>query len=78
MNSSFVGEGAALLAAFLWAAATLMFGRLGKSISPLVLNIVKGLFAIAMMIVTLAFTSLLSSGSAAMPALPTQAVWLLI
>lgn len=55
-----------------------MFGRLGKSISPLVLNIVKGLFAIAMMIVTLAFTSLLSSGSAAMPALPTQAVWLLI
>ncbi|MEL7071613.1 MAG: DMT family transporter [Cyanobacteria bacterium J06581_3] len=78
MNSSFVGEGAALLAAFLWAAATLMFGRLGKSISPLVLNIVKGLFAIAMMIVTLAFTTLLSSGSAAMPAMPAQAVWLLI
>ncbi|MEL6551988.1 MAG: DMT family transporter [Cyanobacteria bacterium J06621_11] len=53
LAGQFIGEGAALLAAFLWAAATLMFGRLGKQLSPLVLNIVKGVFAIAMMVITL-------------------------
>ena len=51
--TSFQGEIAALTAAFLWAAATLMFGRLGRSLSPLVLNIVKGVFAIALILITL-------------------------
>ncbi|MEM9087656.1 MAG: DMT family transporter [Cyanobacteria bacterium P01_F01_bin.53] len=51
--TSFKGEIAALTAAFLWAAATLMFGRLGRSLSPLVLNIVKGIFAIALILITL-------------------------
>lgn len=49
-----VGEVAALTAAFLWAAATLMFGRIGKVLSPLMLNIVKGIIAIAFLFITIA------------------------
>lgn len=50
----FVGETAALTAAFSWAAATLMFGKLGRQLSPLVLNIVKGVFAVVFILITLA------------------------
>ena len=50
---AFVGEIAALTAAFLWAAATLMFGKLGQQLSPLVLNIAKGLWAIGFIALTL-------------------------
>ena len=49
----FIGEIAALTAACLWAAATLMFGRLGQQLAPVVLNLVKGGFAIAFILLTL-------------------------
>lgn len=51
--ASFSGEIAALVAAFLWAAATLMFGRIGRQLAPVVLNLVKGAFAIAFILTTL-------------------------
>jgi len=53
LGGAFIGEIAALSAAFLWAAATLMFGRIGQQLSPIVLNLVKGAFAIALILVTL-------------------------
>ena len=65
-----VGEGAALLAAFLWAAATLMFGRLGQRLSPLVLNIAKGLCAITMMLLTLG----IQFATVGWPSLPFRSV----
>lgn len=49
----FQGEIAALSAAALWAFATLMFGRLGKQLSPLVLNLIKGSMAIGFIVLTL-------------------------
>lgn len=49
----FRGEVAALAAAGLWAFATLLFGRLGKQLSPPVLNLVKGGVAIALILLTL-------------------------
>lgn len=51
------GELAALAAAFLWAASTVLFGRLGKSLSPLVLNITKGLIALSFIGLTLGLRS---------------------
>lgn len=72
-GGAYLGEGAALLAAFLWAAATLMFGRLGLQLSPLVLNIVKGVFAIALMLITLA----IQFSSVGMPSLPVTSVFYL-
>lgn len=50
----FQGEIAALGAAALWAFATLMFGRLGKQLSPLVLNLIKGSIAVGFIVLTLA------------------------
>jgi drug/metabolite transporter (DMT)-like permease len=41
------------MAAFLWAMATVMFGRLGKSLSPLVLNLAKGAIALGLLALTL-------------------------
>ncbi|MEM6448929.1 MAG: DMT family transporter [Cyanobacteria bacterium P01_D01_bin.105] len=52
-GDAFRGEIAALTAAFLWAAATLMFGQLGKQLAPVVLNLVKGAFAITFILLTL-------------------------
>ncbi len=54
IEGGFAGELAALTAAFLWAAATLMFGKLGRQLSPLVLNVVKGVFAVVFILITLA------------------------
>jgi drug/metabolite transporter (DMT)-like permease len=51
--TAFPGEIAALSAAGLWAFATLLFGRLGKQLSPLMLNLVKGLVAIGFILLTL-------------------------
>lgn len=48
------GELAALTAACLWAVATVMFGRLGKALSPLVLNLAKGAIALILLALTLA------------------------
>ena len=47
------GELAALGAAFLWALATVIFGRLGKVLSPLVLNLAKGAIAVGLLGLTL-------------------------
>lgn len=47
------GELAALAAACLWAIAAIIFGRLGKVLSPLVLNLAKGAIAIALLAITL-------------------------
>lgn len=79
-GSEFVGELAALLAAFFWAAASLMFGRLGRQISPVVLNWVKGMFAIAFILVTLIIQSAWLSAEpfATAPALPLRSVLYLI
>lgn len=67
------GEIAALMAAFLWALATVIFGRLGKSISPLVLNLAKGCMAIVLILLTLLLQANLQ------PELPGTAVlWLLL
>lgn len=49
----FVGEIAALSAAFLWAVASIIYSRLGLKISPLQLNVYKGVIAIALLIITL-------------------------
>jgi len=72
---AFVGEFAALLAAFFWAAATLMFGRIGKHLSPVVLNLVKGVIAITLLLLTLLFQ--LRSADA-FPALPRLSVIALV
>jgi drug/metabolite transporter (DMT)-like permease len=67
------GEVAALTAAFLWALSTVIFGQLGKSISPLVLNLAKGAIAIALIILTLVIQQNLQ------PQLPPAAIfWLML
>jgi drug/metabolite transporter (DMT)-like permease len=43
------GELAALGAAFLWALATVIFGRLGKVLPPLILNLTKGAIAVLLL-----------------------------
>lgn len=68
----FQGEIAALSAAGLWAFATLMFGRLGKQLSPLALNLIKGSMAIGFIIFTLAVQQRL------LVSLPMGSVWLLL
>ena len=57
-NGELTGQIAALSAAFLWAAATLMFGRIGRQLSPVVLNLAKGLFALLFLVVTLGIQAL--------------------
>ncbi|NES18221.1 MAG: DMT family transporter [Symploca sp. SIO3E6] len=47
------GELAALGAACLWAIATVIYGRLGRDYPPLELNLLKGVIAIALIILTL-------------------------
>jgi drug/metabolite transporter (DMT)-like permease len=49
----YVGELAALIAASLWAASSAVYGRLGAQIAPSVLNFVKGVVAIALLVLTL-------------------------
>ncbi len=48
-----VGELAALSAAFFWAAASVIYSRLGVKILPLQLNCLKGIIAIALILLTL-------------------------
>lgn len=68
----FQGEIAALSAAGLWAFATLMFGRLGKQLSPLVLNLLKGTMAIGFILLTLAVRQQL------LASLPMESIVLLL
>jgi drug/metabolite transporter (DMT)-like permease len=51
-----IGELAALGAAFLWAASTVIYSLLGQNISPLRLNCLKGSVAIVLMSLTLLLT----------------------
>ncbi len=53
MINNFIGEIAALSAAFLWAAASVVYTRLGVRIPPLQLNFYKGTIAIALISITL-------------------------
>lgn len=61
------GEVAALAAAFLWAVSTLLFGRLGKHLSPLLLNLTKGILALGMMGLTLVLSGRGFSGLTPVP-----------
>ena len=54
--TNFKGELAALGAAFLWAIASVVYGRLGRQIPPLELNFLKGIVAIALLILTLLYS----------------------
>ncbi|MBE9168861.1 DMT family transporter [Pleurocapsales cyanobacterium LEGE 06147] len=49
----FPGELAALTAAFLWAASSVIYTFLGQTIPPLQLNFLKGIIAIAFLVLTL-------------------------
>ncbi|MBD2774133.1 DMT family transporter [Iningainema tapete] len=51
--NDFQGEIAAMLAAGLWAIASTIYGRLGRSIPPLQLNLIKGVVAIALLLLTI-------------------------
>lgn len=75
-ETAFTGEVAALTAAFLWAAATLMFGKLGQQLSPVVLNGVKGVCAIAFITLTLGARARFQP--AATPDLPLNSIVLLL
>ncbi len=50
------GELAALTAAAIWAVSSTIYGRLGKTVSPLVLNLSKGVLAIGYLVITMAIT----------------------
>lgn len=49
-----IGEFAALSAAFLWALASAVYSQLGKTLSPLLLNLSKGLVAVLLLSITIA------------------------
>jgi drug/metabolite transporter (DMT)-like permease len=51
--TGFEGEIAALSAACLWAIASVVYGRLGERIPPLQLNLIKGIVAIAFLLLTI-------------------------
>jgi drug/metabolite transporter (DMT)-like permease len=48
-----LGELAALSAAFLWALASAVYSKLGKTLSPLLLNLSKGIIAVFLLTITL-------------------------
>lgn len=50
---NFKGEIAALLAACLWAVASVIYARLGQRIPPLQLNLIKGVVAIFLLLLTI-------------------------
>ena len=50
MFLGFGGELAALSAAFLWALASVLYGRIGQYLSPLKMNLLKNVIAIGMTI----------------------------
>lgn len=51
--SEFKGELAALTAACFWAIASVLYSRAGANIPPIVLNLIKGLVAIALFLLTI-------------------------
>jgi len=70
---NYLGEVAALGAAFLWASSSTVYGLLGLRIPPLRLNLYKGLIAIALILVTIVLTSNLK-----IEIQPPIIIWLLI
>jgi drug/metabolite transporter (DMT)-like permease len=60
-----LGELAALSAAFLWALASAVYAKLGQTLSPLLLNLSKGVVAVMLLILTLAIDA------EPIPAIPT-------
>lgn len=56
------GELAALVAALLWAIASVMFSQLGRQLRPLVLNLTKGLVALGLIGLTLALLARAPTG----------------
>jgi drug/metabolite transporter (DMT)-like permease len=67
------GELAALTAAFLWAVAAVFYRRAGERIPARELNLIKGVLAIALLLLTLGL-----SGGLKVPALPRRAWGLLL
>lgn len=57
---NFQGEIAALLAACLWAVASVVYGRVGEHIPPLQLNLIKGIVAIVLFLLTILLSGELS------------------
>lgn len=51
--AEFKGELAALSAAFFWALASAIYGQVGSKIPPMVLNLIKGVVAIALLLLTI-------------------------
>lgn len=70
--AEFRGEVAALGAALIWAIASVIYAGVGRQITPLVLNLVKGGIAIALLILTLLWQNNL------WPAVNPQALLLLL
>ncbi|BAU42547.1 DMT family transporter [Leptolyngbya sp. O-77] len=70
--TAFRGELAALAAALIWAIASIAFTKLGQRLSPMALNLSKGLISIGLILLTLGL-----SGSG-LPAASGSAVWLLL
>ena len=68
----YLGEIAGLGAALMWALGSVLFHRLGANITPLVLNLYKGVLAIAMLVVVLAVRGEL------LAAIDTQALVVLV
>ncbi len=56
LETKFAGEIAALSAAVLWCVSSIVYGRVGVQIPPLHLNLIKGIVAIAFLMVTIAVT----------------------
>lgn len=54
--TNFQGEIAALVAAVLWAFASVIYGRVGAHIPPLHLNLIKGIIAVVLLIITIVAT----------------------
>ncbi|MBL1176226.1 DMT family transporter [Pantanalinema sp. GBBB05] len=68
----FRGEFAALSAALIWAVASVIYTQLGRQLTPLMLNLAKGMIAIGLLILTLLLRSSL------FPTVPLPAVGLLL
>ncbi len=79
MVNIFVGEIAALAAAFLWAASSVGYGRLGQRVPPLTLNLFKGTIAIFLIIITLVLQALISQDfSLLTPQIPPTTLGLIL
>lgn len=72
LGGSHSGELAALTAALLWAIAASIFARLGDRVAPLVMNLIKGFVAIALLLITLLVLQ------RPFPVVEPKAIWFLL